>query len=297
VRRIVAAALAVASLAACGAEGKWAPEPTGRPADAPSFGRVAIVVMENKEYGQIIGNPKAPFLNRFARANALARNYFAITRPSLPNYLALLGGDTFGIGTNCSSCHVAGPNLVDQLEEAHISWKGYMEDLPGACFRGDSAGGYARKHNPFLYFDSIRTDAKRCSKVVPLRALDNDIAARGVPRFVWITPNLCNDMHDCGVEAGDRFLERLVPRVLGTLGPHGILIITFDEGVTTKGCCVKARGGHIATIVAGPAARPGTYDQPLDHYSILRAIEDGFGLKRLNNAACPCTPSMDPLFR
>jgi hypothetical protein len=306
VRRVAAVVVATLLLAACGTEGTLGPQPPERqvPTAAPTatpvargFGRVAVVVMENKEYGQIIGSRDAPFLNRLAAENALATNFFAITRPSLPNYIALLGGDTYGIHTNCTSCRTPERNLVDQLEESGISWKAYMEGAPSACFLGPQSGRYAKKHNPFVYYDTITRDPARCAKVVPLTELDRDIASRTVPRFVWVTPDLCNDMHDCAVEVGDRFLQNLVPRILEALGPRGVLFLTFDEGATTSGCCEKAAGGHIVTIAAGPAARPGRYEQPLNHYSLLRAIEDGFALPRLGNAACACTPSMDPMFR
>jgi phosphatidylinositol-3-phosphatase len=305
--RLVGAVLAFTFLlTACGLEGTPAPLPhrtvplstaaAGSPAPS-TFGRVAVVVMENHEYEQIIGDPRAPFLNHLAQKNALATNFFATSHPSLPNYIALLGGDTFGIHSNCASCHIAARNLVDQLEAAGISWKTYMQGVPGPCFRREGGRRYTRRHNPFSYFDTIDTDLARCAKVVPLTQLHQDIASNSVPRFVWITPDECNDMHSCPIDVGDRFLAHLVPRLLRALGPHGALFLTFDEGKTNRGCCGKAAGGRIVTIVAGPTARAGRYNQPLDHYSILRAIEDGFGLSRLRNAACPCTRSMNAMFR
>jgi hypothetical protein len=117
-----------------------------------------------------------------------------------------------------------------------------------------------------------------------------------LPRFVWITPNLCHDMHDCGVSAGDNFLSRLVPPLLRAIGGRGLLILTWDEGSSDDGCCKLASGGHIVTILAGGLARRGARaGTALDHYAVLQTIEDLFRLPRLRNAACACTPSLQPL--
>jgi phosphatidylinositol-3-phosphatase len=102
--------------------------------------RVAIVVLENREFDEVIGNPEAPYLNHLAARGALAVNYFGVSHPSLPNYLALLGGSTFGITQNCTDCVVAGPNLATQLSRAGMSWRAYMGGLPYPCFAGDSYG-------------------------------------------------------------------------------------------------------------------------------------------------------------
>jgi hypothetical protein len=103
-------------------------------------------------------------------------------------------------------------------------------------------------------------------------------------------------MHDCGISIGDRFLSKLIPRLLRALGSRGILFLTWDEGSSDSGCCRMASGGHIATIVAGPGARRGgRMYTPLDHYSLLQTIEDLLGLPRLRGAACGCTASLKPL--
>jgi hypothetical protein len=251
--------------------------------------------MENHEYGGVIGNPDASYLNGLAKTSALATSFYATSHPSLPNYLALAGGDTFGIDSDCTGCHVGARNIVDQLEEAHISWRAYMEGMPQPCFTGAFNGRYAKKHNPFVYYDSVTSDSARCAKVVPLADLSGDM--RSLPRFVWITPDQCNDTHDCDVRTGDAFLSRLLPSLIDALGPHGVLFVTYDEGTSSRGCCIFARGGHIVTIATGPAARPGSYAQPLDHYSLLRAIEDGLGLPRLGRAASAATPDMSAMLR
>ncbi len=256
---------------------------------------VAVIVMENEEYNGIIGSHATPYINALARRYALARAMFAVSHPSLPNYLALTGGSSFDIYSDCTDCNLRSTGLDAQLTAADLSWKAYMEDLPHACFAGVQAGGYVKKHNPFAYFGDRAT---ACSHEVALSALVRDERARRLPRFIWITPNLCHDMHDCSPATGDRFLARLVPPLLGSLGRRGLLFLTWDEGSSDEGCCHLATGGHIATVIAGPGARPGgRLDTPVDHYSTLQAIEDLLGLPRLRGAACACTPSLAPLIR
>jgi len=263
----------------------------------PRFSRIAVIVMENKDYGQVIGFPRAPYENSLALSYGLATRFYAITHGSLANYLALVGGDTYGVTQNCYTCHFPGPTLADQLESAGISWKAYMEDMPSPCFDGATTALYAKKHNPFAYIDTITSSPSKCSKVVPLTEFEADLNANRLPSFVWITPNLCNDQHNCKVSDGDRFLAGFVPKLLPALGPTGILFLTWDEGNTNEGCCQVAAGGHIVTILAGPAARKAESSKQYTLYSILRTIEDAWGLPLLGAAGCTCTMPMTDLIR
>ncbi|HET9104880.1 MAG TPA: alkaline phosphatase family protein [Solirubrobacteraceae bacterium] len=259
---------------------------------------IAVIVMENEEYSDIIGSRATPYINGLARRYALAGRNFAITHPSLPNYLALTGGSAFGIDSDCTDCRARGASLGSQLTAAGISWRAYMEDLPRPCFGGADSGDYAKKHDPFAYFPAVTGNPAACRNIVPLTALAADERAGTLPRLAWISPNLCHDMHDCSPATGDRFLTRLVPRLLARLGRRGLLLLTWDEGSSDEGCCRLASGGHIALIAAGPAARSHTVVRtPTDHYSTLQAIEDLLGLPRLRGAACACTPSLAPLLR
>lgn len=279
-----------------------ATEPASAPADtgptvSPDFDHAVIIVMENKEYSQIIGSREAPYLNRLAKREGLATHFYAIRHPSLPNYLALLGGSTFGIDTNCTNCKVRRTTLVDQLEGAGISWKGYMGAMPHACFEGASAGRYAKRHNPFMYFTTITEDPDRCGRVQPMKRLLSDLRNDRLPRYSFIVPDLCKDMHDCSIRTGDRYLSNLVPKILPALGDDGVLFVTFDEGASRLGCCTNARGGRIATIVAGPAVDgPVRRATPFTLYSILRTIEEAWGLPPLRKAACDCTEPMSSFF-
>jgi phosphatidylinositol-3-phosphatase len=171
-----------------------------------------------------------------------------------------------------------------------------MEDLPRPCFTGAGAGEYAKKHDPFVYYTDVTARHSRCGNVVPLSGLAADERAGTLPSFIWITPNLCHDMHDCSPGTGDRFLSSLLPSLLRALGPRGLLFLTWDEGASDNGCCRLASGGHVATIVAGGGARRGArLATPVDHYSVLQTIEDLLGVPRLRGAACACTPSLRPL--
>ncbi len=299
----VALALAVPlTVGACGGAAHQLPA-QNRPAPRASLGsgppgHIAVVVMENEEYGDIIGTGSTPYINALARRGALAQQMYAIAHPSLPNYLALTSGATHGITDDCTGCSVSGAGLVGQLQRAGISWKAYMEDLPRPCFAGSGVGGYARKHDPFIYYVGVRNDPGACQRIVPYGNLATDESDRQLPRLVWITPNLCHDMHDCDPATGDRFLAGMIPPLLHSLGPRGLLILTWDEGSSDNGCCGVARGGHVVTILAGGLARPGArLRTPVDHYSVLQTIEDLLALPRLAEAGCACTPALAPLLR
>jgi phospholipase C len=297
--RAIAIAAALAVPAACGTASTALPVQT-RPAPkahvSGGVDHIAVIAMENHDYGSIIGSRSAPYINGLANRYALAQRMYAVSHPSLPNYLALTGGSTFGISNDCTGCEVHASSLADQLGHAGISWKAYMEGLPRPCFTGASAGDYAKKHDPFVYFSSVLRAPSLCDRVVPFNRLAADERNGALPEFVWITPNLCHDMHDCSVATGDRFLSLVVPPLLQALGPRGLLFLTWDEGSGDFGCCRLADGGHVVTIVAGPDARPGAVlGLPADHYSVLQTIEDLLGLPRLRGAACACTPSLLPL--
>jgi acid phosphatase len=301
---LAGATVAALAIGACGSEARQSPAQTTPSPQAQLAGsgrpHIAVIVMENSNYGDIIGSRDAPYINSLARTYALATSMYAISHPSLPNYLALTGGSTFGIQDDCTDCSVSSSGIVDQLARARIAWKAYMENLPHPCFTGPGAGNYAKRHDPFIYYDDVAHNRSRCSRIVPLTALAGDERHQALPLFSWISPNLCHDMHDCGTATGDRFLAGLIPPLLRALGPRGLLVLTWDEDRDTSsaGCCRLAGGGHVATIVAGGGARRGArIGTPVDHYSVLQTIEDLLRLPRLRGAACSCTPSLQPLLR
>ena len=251
----------------------------------PVSSSVVVIVLENREFDEVIGNPAAPFINRLARRGALAERYFAVAHPSLPNYLALLGGSTFGVVSDCTECTARGANLAQQLSRAGVSWRAYMERLPRPCFDGEASGEYVKRHNPFMYFPSISDEPGRCANIVPESRLAVDIRRYSLPAFAWIEPGLCHGGHDCGVDVVDRYLSGLVQRLRRRLGPAGFLVVTFDEGTSDRGCCGAPAGGRVATILSGPSVRSGArLRRPYDHFSTLATIEDVFDLPRLRHA-------------
>jgi phosphatidylinositol-3-phosphatase len=265
----------------------------------PDFSHVVLIMMENKECSQVVGSPAAPYLNQLGRQYAVLRDLYATRHPSFPNYVALTAGSTLGAKSDCPSCVYGHRNLVDQLEAAHISWRAYAEDMPSPCSRVRSVGNYAKRHLPFLSYTDIIDNPRRCANVVPLTQLQLDLRDGALPRFAWITPNLCDDMHNCGVASGDGFVKRTVPALLNAVGPRGVIIITWDEGTTNRSCCSgRAKGGNIPTFVLGGAVRP--HSAPItvyDSYSILRTIEGAWRLPHLGEAGCPCTPTIGDIWR
>jgi phosphatidylinositol-3-phosphatase len=259
---------------------------TAAPSEAESAApHTVVIVLENHEFDEVIGNPEAPFLNRLARRGALATRYYAIAHPSLSNYLAILAGATFGLPEDCTDCSASGPSLAEQLSGAGISWRAYMEGMPEPCFAGAQDGEYVKRHNPFMYFPAISGNPGRCRNVVPGTWLEEDLAHHTLPSFAWFTPNLCGDGHSCDFEDADTAMANLIPRIRSQLGQDGVLVVTFDEGTSDLGCCAVAAGGRVMTIVVGPGVPPGTrITSPYTHYSLLAAIEDRYDLPRLRNA-------------
>jgi phosphatidylinositol-3-phosphatase len=262
---------------------------------------VFVIVMENHEYSSVIGSSAAPYMDGLAASYGLATNYYGVSHPSLPNYLALTAGSTFGITSDCTTCFVNATNIADQVEASGRSWKAYMEDMPSACYLGASSGNYAMKHNPFLYYNDIRNNASRCAAhVVPFSQFSADMSSGQVPSFIWITPNMCNDMHDCSVTTGDNWLRSVVPTILASSAYRngGLLLITFDEGTSNAGCCGSASGGHVVTLVISPRSIAG-YRSGIaeDHYGLLRTIEDGFRLGHLAAAGSANNVPLREYFR
>jgi phosphatidylinositol-3-phosphatase len=248
----------------------------------PRFNHVYVIVLENHDLSAVIGDPGAPYLNSLATRYGLATEYSAVAIPSQPNYIALFGGSTRGIADN-ENHDLSGSNLVDELEATGHTWRVFAENVPSGCFTGalssggaDGAGTYARKHEPAISFTNISTNPARCANITDFSHFDPAAAD-----FELIIPNLCNDMHDCSVAAGDRFMASFVPRILDSpaFQQGSALFITFDEGTTTRG------DQHVATIVIGPGVPAGMKSSIAHtHYSLLRSIEDTWGMGCLDES-------------
>jgi phosphatidylinositol-3-phosphatase len=293
-RRLLAAAALVGVLAALVAGG------SSREATVPRAQRVAVLVLENRSYEQVIGSHEAPFLNRLARRNALATNYFAIGHRSLPNYIALTGGATNGIHDNCTRCDTEPPNLLNQLDTAHLSWRAYFEGLrPGAPLV-DPTREYNPHYDPFGYYERVEQNGRARQRIVDFGPLRRDIARGQLPRFSWISPDVFHDGHNGTLGAADRFAARLVPKLVRALGPRGVLYIVWDEGPNSdlRGAGGTAGGGRVPLIAAGGGAqRHARFGTEANHYALLRTIEAQLRVPPLRNAAQPSTPLLTGLLR
>ena len=257
----------------------------------PSFEHIVLIVFENKEFGTVIGSDDMPTFNRLAQEYTLLTQFYAIMHPSLPNYIALIGGDTFGITSDCNDCFVNAPSLPDLIEASGRTWKTYQENMPQPCYLGGTLA-YAQKHNPFIYFDPIRLDEDRCERsIVPLTEIDTDIEAGILPNYIFITPNLCNDAHDCPLGVADRWLDnllaKLIPALNATSQPY-LIVLTFDEGQGDYSCCglPEKAGGRIPVVLLSPLVRNGFQDETqYTHYSLLKTIAESWGLAYLGHAA------------
>jgi len=268
--------------------------PTSTPLPlVPDFSHIVILIFENKEFGTVIENRRMPYFNLLANTYTLLTQHFAVTHPSLPNYIAMISGDVHGITDNCdfADCYLDAPSLPDLIEESGRTWKTYQDDMPEPCFTGNTLR-YVRKHNPFIFFDPIRLDGTRCKRsIVPLTQLDADIAEDKIPNFIFITPDICYSGHDCALDLVDGWLKEQVDGIYLALDAAGgpfLIIITWDEGQGDHSCCglPESAGGRIATILISPQVKPAFQDDtPYSHYSILKTISEAWGLPYLGRAA------------
>ena len=263
------------------------------PAVAPAgwSGSVFTIVMENKSRDQILGNRHAPYINSLARQGAVADGYHdSYVHPSEANYLWMVSGENFGIlDDEDPSSHSLSSNshLADQIEMGGLTWKSYQESMGAPCGL-DSHGRYAAKHDPFVFFSDVNGwdgnafhPTERCnSHVVDYSQLDADLAKHAVPKYVFITPNLDNDMHDGSISEGDAWLSREVPKILASdaYKHGGALFVLWDEG-----------GGLPAKddppfIVLSPNARTGHHSTTeYGTSSYVKSVEGILGL-----APLPC---------
>ena len=256
------------------------PVPSPAVAGLPHFRHVYVVILENHSYGDIVGDPAAPYLNSLLARGGLATQWYGIAKPSQPNYLALFAGETLNVQDNLPH-DFQERTLADQLEEHGLTWREFAENVPPGCFTGatakdgsDGPGTYARKHAPAISFRQIAENPTRCANITDLSHF-----TAGAATFNLIIPNLCHDMHDCPVADGDAFLARFIPRIIDApdWGPDDLLVITFDEGHTGD--------QRISTIIVSDAVAGGFRSAVRhDHYSLLRTLEASWGLGCLGDA-------------
>jgi len=290
--------------------------------------RVFVIMMENNGFDDVIGHdnaqgqPDTPYITYLATHYGLSTYYFGVTHPSLPNYLAFISGDTFGIQDDNPSCYAQPPqspcdvakgaNIVDRLEQAHLTWEVFEQTMPhpgylGPQFPTNPNGPvlYAQKHNPFVYFKDIAQNPARRARIVGLSntfaelrsALSSSTLA---PNFNFIVPDQCHDMHgtstcsnyDSLLMAGDQYVKALVNVITHSAAytPDSAIVITWDENdySSNLGCCLSPPigGGHVAAIVITPRYRmPMESALPSNHYTTLRSILGAFNLPALGKSA------------
>jgi hypothetical protein len=338
---------------------------------ATALKHVYIIMMENHGSTQIIGDTTdAPKINALAQKYGSASQYFGVTHPSLPNYLAAISGDFQGIWDDCPAGPTvtcppeefiptsgdgtmntlmtpqqaanaamiphwfSGATIVDQLEAHGMTWKAYMGGLPAV---GDTSAGaptiptadggtetlnlYAQKHNPFMYFQGIRTNANRMQKIVPLTKFPTDIAGSTMPNYVWISPDQCADMHginadtaayfDAGfctgsaagndmsapvIQFGDTYVGNLTATIMAspTWSEGSAIVIVFDEDdyLGTAGCCNSPTGvdggvlgGALVPAIVVSSLNPNATksSDPYNHYSLLATLQHLWGFECLAN--------------
>ena len=288
----------------------------GNRSDLKNFQHVFVIMMENTGFDSLIGNPNAPFINSVAATNGLATNYFGVSHPSQPNYIAATSGALNGV-TNDNDITIDVPNIVDQIESSGRTWKGYMQSL-SLCNGNKLAHAcgnqlYERKHNPFVSYQDVQSNPARMANVVDLSQFNIDLANNTVPDYSWISPDQCNDMHGrgtsdpndlCGfahvqslIATGDAFLSSTVSGIMNSRAWNGnsVIFITWDESDftgtgpigfgDTRGCCnANPGGGHVVTLTISHSDHSArTSNVAYNHYSMLATIEGGWKLGCLAN--------------
>ncbi|MGI8867725.1 MAG: PKD domain-containing protein [Mycobacteriales bacterium] len=248
-------------------------------ADAvPRPDHVVVVVEENHSEANVIGNAAAPYINSLATGGANMTQSFAVTHPSQPNYLALFSGNNQGVTDDSCPHTFTTTSLYDQLIAAGASFTGYSEDMPSAGYTGCSTATYVRKHNPWVDFTSVPSSANQ-----PFSSFPSDYTT--LPKVSFVIPNLQNDMHDGTIAQGDTWLQSNIDGYVQWAKTHNsLLVLTWDENDNVA-------GNQIPTVIVGPRVKPGNYSTSINHYNVLRTIEDaaGTGTVGASTSAAPIT--------
>jgi phosphatidylinositol-3-phosphatase len=271
IRRVVLA-LATTALVATGVTA--AASQAEAATSVPRFDHIVLVMFENKAYSQISGSSSAPYFNSLASQGAKFTKSYAITHPSQPNYIALFSGSTQGVSNDDCPKNFTGTNLQSQLSGAGLSFKGYSESMPSNGYTGCSSGTYQRKHNSWVDFSSVPAASNLTYASFP-----SSSNYASLPTVAFVTPNMCNDMHDCSVGTGDSWLKSKLDSYAQWAKTHNsLLIVTFDEDN-------RLALNQIFTVFVGAHVKTGSYSEKINHYNVLRTIEGAYGLPGINGAA------------
>ncbi len=241
-------------------------------AQVPKPAHVVVVIEENHGYSQIIGSSQAPYINTLATQGALFTKSYAVSHPSEPNYLALFSGSTQGITDDSCPHTFSVQSLESELIAAGKTFKGYSEGLPSVGSKTCASGAYVRKHVPWTDFSKDLNNDNQ-----PFTNFPTNFA--NLPSVAWVIPNLNDDMHDGTIQQADSWLQtNLLAYVTWANTHNSLLIIQWDEDDGST-------GNHVATIFVGPMVKPGKYSEAINHYNVLRTIEDMYGLAHLGSSA------------
>ena len=237
------------------------------------FDRVLLIVMENEDYSSVIADP---YFKEIADQGVQFTNFHAVAHPSYPNYMAMTGGETFGI-RNDNQINIDQKSLGDLFNEKNLHWKNYAEGFPGKCYLEPTFKRYARKHVPMISYKNVQTHPEECSKIKSELDFQKDWKANQLPEYSFFTPNMDDDGHDKPLSFASHWLKKfLTPllqdqeRMQGTL-----IIVTFDEAMGDP-------TNQIYTAFIGPTIQPHTQSSTrATHYDVLRTIEDNFNLGTL----------------
>lgn len=249
-----------------------------------AFSKVIVFFFENQPAGSVLANPEFKSL---ADRGLYLSNYYAVTHPSQPNYIATVAGDTLGTpGDAYVSFPPTVASIANLLQEKGLSWKAYAENYPGNCFNGVSQGLYHRKHNPLQSFEWVRDN--HCNHIVNASELQKDVAAGQLPAFSWYTPNINDDAHNTDIKYAGKWLKTTLEPLLmvRNFTQDTLIVLTWDEDdgwqTLSKHLPGYGHGNHIYAALLGSNIPQGAVDNTrYNHYSLLRTIEHGLGLGNL----------------
>ncbi|KAJ3293160.1 hypothetical protein HK104_004692 [Borealophlyctis nickersoniae] len=271
----------VALLSAAVPLAQAAPAPQARAAGTNAFDRFFVIVLENTNYSGAMADPYLG--TTLKNKGRLLSNYWALTHPSEPNYIAMIAGSYYGI-TDDGVHNLSGPIVTDLLDRAGISWKTYQENYPGNCYTGAVSSTYYRKHNPFISFTSISGNAAKCAKIVPATQLTTDMNNKSVPQYVFYTPDINNDGHDTGVAFASKWLKGfLEPKLTDPQFSRTAFFITFDESAGSGSGHENQVYGLLVGGAINARGLAGTTDgTKYTHYSQISTVEANWGLGKLS---------------
>ncbi|MGA9173593.1 MAG: alkaline phosphatase family protein [Thermoactinomyces sp.] len=245
----------------------------------PRPNHVVIVVEENHSYNEIIGNPSAPYINSLAKQGANFTASFGVEHPSEPNYLDLFSGSNQGVTDDSCPHTFSTANLGSNLLTAGFTFGGYSEDMPSVGYTGCNYNKYYRKHNPWVNFTNIPSSAN-----MPFTSFPSNF--NDLPTISFVIPNQNNDMHDGSISQADTWLKQhLDSYVQWAKTNNSLLIVTWDEDDNTQ-------NNQIPTIFIGPMVKPGNYSEKINHFNVLRTLEDMYGLSYVGKSST-ATPITD----